>query len=99
MAVYSDANFAQFYDDVYGSEERPASHGSILWKGTDVCMTVHCECGHRAHVDGEFCYYYECAKCGKRYAVGQVVRLIPLTDAQADYAETRHAFYGESDDD
>lgn len=89
---YTDDDFSSFYRDVYGGESKAPPHGWIQWKGTDVCMDVHCECGHHAHVDAEFFYYFECAGCGKRYAVGQVVQMIPLTDGQAKYAATRHSF-------
>lgn len=36
----------------------------IQWKGTDVCMDLHCpKCGHHNHYDGFFAYAVECAKC------------------------------------
>lgn len=50
-------------------------HGWIQWKGTSVCMDVHCTCGYSGHVDVEFFYYYECVGCKRRYAVGSTVKL------------------------
>jgi hypothetical protein len=52
-------------------------HGWIQWKGTDVCMDVHCSCGTSGHVDTEFAYFYRCP-CGKVWAVGQSVKLHEL---------------------
>ena len=39
----------------------------IQWKGTDVCIDLNCECGHYAHYDGYFLYWYKCSKCGRIY--------------------------------
>lgn len=76
------------YEQVYSQDNpRGDAHGWIQWKGTNVCMDVHCECGHHGHVDAEFFYHYECPACHKKYAVGQVVKLIPLTEEQIDYIE------------
>ncbi len=58
-------------------------HGWIQWKGTDVCMDIHCTCGHMGHVDADFFYYYQCPNCDARYAVGQNIMLVPLTEQQA----------------
>lgn len=45
----------------------PEPHGWIQWKGTEVCMDVHCECGALTHVDNEFCYHIKCYACGVVY--------------------------------
>jgi len=82
-------NGNEFYKEMENKDapsERP--YGWIQWKGTDVCMDVHCVCGHHGHVDKDFFYFYKCPKCGKKYAVGAVVKLIPLTDEQASYVES-----------
>ena len=36
----------------------------IQWKGTDVCMDFHCECGEHHHIDAMFVYNVKCHKCG-----------------------------------
>lgn len=36
----------------------------IQWKGTDICMDFHCECGNDFHVDGYFVYSVLCKSCG-----------------------------------
>ncbi len=51
------------------------AEGWIQWKGTDVCMDIHCLCGELTHVDGEFGYYVECSKCGRVYEVDPTVSL------------------------
>ncbi len=53
--------------------------GWIQWKGTDVCMDLHCRCGAHGHIDDMFAYFYRCLACGETFAVGQTVRLYPLS--------------------
>ncbi|WP_145670196.1 hypothetical protein [Bradyrhizobium stylosanthis] len=45
-----------------GSPEE--THAFIQWKGTDVCMDFHCECGAHNHFDGYFAYTVKCQHCG-----------------------------------
>lgn len=45
----------------------PEPHGWIQWKGTNVCMDVHCACGELTHFDGDFLYHVKCGACGKVY--------------------------------
>ena len=52
--------------------------GWIQWKGTSVCMDIHCECGALTHIDAEFCYHVKCCVCGRVYECGGHVRLYPL---------------------
>jgi len=75
-------NYPEFYRQVYTEQDNPPTeaHGWIQWKGTGVCMDTHCSCGYHGHVDADFFYFYECPKCRKKYAVGQTVKLIPLTE-------------------
>lgn len=79
-----------FYEQVHGPESRAFDgkpHGWIQWKGTDVCIDLYCECGSHGHIDGDFLYHYKCAACGRKYALGMNVALIPLTEEQATYVE------------
>jgi hypothetical protein len=69
--------------------DAPAEHGWIQWKGTDVCIDLHCECGELGHFDGEHLYFWRCGKCKKAYYVGQVVKLIGLTDGEAHIMKDR----------
>lgn len=78
-----------FYDDVYkNGNQKGEANGWIQWKGTDVCVDLHCKCGYDGHYDGSFLYFFECPACHAKYAVGQNIKLIPLTDEQANYVET-----------
>ena len=69
-----------------GLKECPkGAHVYIQWKGTEVCMDVHCECGNHAHSDAEFAYFVECAKCHRIYEVGCYTRLYVVShDQRAD---------------
>ena len=53
-------------------------HGWVQWKGTDVCMDVHCECGHSSHVDGDFVYHVKCPACGAVYCCNGHIEFIKL---------------------
>ena len=53
---------SQFIED---KPEQP--HCFIQWKGTDVCMDFHCDCGEHNHYDGMFAYVIRCGKCGKEW--------------------------------
>lgn len=68
------------------------THGWIQWKGTEVCMDVHCACGHHSHIDADFFYFFECVKCGAKYSVGAHVSLHPLTDEEVAYARSGIGF-------
>ena len=91
-----------FYEQVY-SQDNPngESSGWIQWKGTYVCIDLNCKCGHHGHVDAEFFYFYECPVCHTKYAVGQNVKLISLTEDQAKHAAENHCGFTscELDDD
>jgi hypothetical protein len=88
------------YDSVY-SRDNPAgrAHGWIQWKGTDVCIDLHCECGHHGHLHGYFLYYYECPECHKLYALGQNVALIRLTSEEESYVRSECASVIQTDED
>lgn len=53
-------------------------HGWIQWKGTDVCLDLHCECGKLSHFDGDFCYHIKCGYCGKVYECDGHIRIHQL---------------------
>ena len=57
-------------------ENKP--HGWVQWKGTDVCMDVHCECGELTHIDSDFAYHVKCCKCGKIYFCNGHIELIEI---------------------
>ena len=85
-----------YYEQIYGPENKYFSdkpHGWIQWKGTDVCIDLHCSCGHHGHIDDSFFYHYECPKCKTKYAVGQTVALIPLTPEQVEDIKENHVAF------
>jgi hypothetical protein len=63
-------------------------HGWVQWKGTQVCMDVHCKCGELTHVDAEFCYHVKCGKCGTVYMVNGHVELIELESEPEHQVQT-----------
>lgn len=89
-----DDFYTQVYSQDFPVDNRP--HGWIQWKGTKVCIDLHCECGHHGHFDGDFFYAYEC-KCGKKYMVGANVALIALTPEQIAHQEKRATGFKKED--
>ena len=65
------------------ADERSGPHGWVQWKGTGVCMDVHCSCGEHSHIDAEFAYRVRCPCCGAVYHVSGNVRLVPATEEEA----------------
>lgn len=55
-------------------------HGWVQWKGTDVCMDVHCKCGALTHVDADFTYYVKCSACGTVYMCNGHIEFIELKE-------------------
>jgi hypothetical protein len=53
-------------------------HAWIQWKGTNVCMDIHCKCGEMTHVDNDFAYHVKCCKCGTVYFCNGNIELIEL---------------------
>jgi hypothetical protein len=88
----------EFYRAV-SSQDNPADgpHGWVQWKGTDVCIDLHCKCGFHGHYDGDFLYFWECPICHAKYALGCNVKLIELTKDQSDYVESDHIGFKTSD--
>ena len=52
------------------------ARGWIQWKGTDVCIDIHCRCGELSHFDGGFMYYIKCPYCGQVYKADPNIKLI-----------------------
>lgn len=51
-------------DDFLGIDDLPLPYTFLQWKGTDICMDFHCECGADCHFDGFFAYCVKCPHCG-----------------------------------
>jgi hypothetical protein len=69
---------AKTLEDSWKMAKPKAVGGWIQWKGTDVCMDVHCECGEISHIDGMFCYAVKCPACGAVYALVADIDFIKL---------------------
>jgi len=66
-------------------------HGWIQWKGTQVCIDLHCACGTHGHLDVDFMMYQvKCTDCGQHYAVGSNVVLAPMTEEQVATAKEKY---------
>jgi len=95
----NDAMCRMFQDrnrehELIGSRDNPEgdAHGWIQWKGTDVCVDLHCACGSHGHFDGYGMYAVKCVDCGRKYRVGQNIALIELTTPEMVAIEEK---YGE----
>lgn len=78
-------------DDFPGYDRQtalPLPHGWIQWKGTDVCLDLHCDCGINSHLDAEFAYYVRCPGCGQVYSCNGHIELVPLTPEETCVAES-----------
>jgi hypothetical protein len=86
------------YDTIYDNDNPVTpSYGWVQWKGTDVCMDIHCVCGAFGHVDADFVYSLKCGSCGRKYATGQNIKLIELDTpellkAHDSYHDDYHVF-------
>ena len=78
------------------SNDIEACSNNIQWKGTDVCLDFHCECGNSFHVDGYFAYSLRCINCEKIWKLGSEVSVTELTDRD-DY-EYGRALVGDQED-
>lgn len=66
------------------AEVTKGPHGFVQWKGTEVCMDVHCSCGELTHVDADFAYTIRCGACEKLWAVCPNVRLVEISEAELE---------------
>lgn len=51
----------------------------IQYKGTDICMDFHCECGNDTHFDGDFTYAVRCPYCKGVYELSSYINTRKLT--------------------
>lgn len=73
---------AQTDDEATSMQERyeDKPHGWIQWKGTDVCIDIHCVCGAHLHLDVDFLYNVQCAHCKKYFQLNPHIELIELKE-------------------
>lgn len=68
------------YATVAAAAEMEGPHGWIQWKGTDVCIDVHCECGAHLHFDEAFLYFIRCGNCRRTYGVSPYVKIVEVPE-------------------
>lgn len=75
--------YAKTWEEAFDMQEKFDDKPTcfVQWKGTDVCMDVHCKCGAHGHIDGSFTYQVQCLHCKAIYHVGCFVELIELEKA------------------
>lgn len=56
----------------------------IQWKGTTVCMDLHCTCGAHNHFDTDFIYSVQCGQCGAVFDVGTQVQVRRVDEPQGE---------------
>ena len=80
--MFSKAKKAKNKDEAWKMQEtyKGKPHGWIQWKGTDVCMDVHCKCGKHLHFDQDFLYHVECGHCGAVYMCNGHIELIEIEE-------------------
>jgi hypothetical protein len=64
----------------------------VQWKGTDVCLDFHCQCGYHAHFDGDFAYQLRCVRCERVFEMPDTFVLTEATGettAQEPFAPPR----------
>jgi len=66
-------------------EEAPS--GWIQWKGTNICIDIHCKCGYHSHFDGSFMYYFKCPNCQILYAPQQTIAMHELPKEHVDFVK------------
>lgn len=69
-------------EEAFGIQEQYTDqpHGWVQWKGTDVCMDVHCKCGYHSHIDSDFAYHVKCPQCKTVYMCNGHIELIELEE-------------------
>jgi hypothetical protein len=72
----------------------------IQWKGTDVCMDLHCPaCGYHNHYDGYFAYIVGCSKCKMLWRMNSFVTFKPYEPEPHDCPPFWGDEYDPQDDD
>jgi len=59
-------------------------HGWVQWKGTDVCIDIHCDCGEMSHYDGDFMCAIQCPYCNRKYFANGHIQLIEIEKHDGD---------------
>lgn len=83
----------------YKPEALNVPFGWVQWKGTEVCMDLHCKCGALCHVDASFAYFVRCGNCGQEYEMAGYVEARPLSPEEQAARHGVESVCAEADDD
>ncbi len=76
-------------NDIDSERVKDQPHGWIQYKGTDICIDLHCNCGAHLHFDGDFLYAFTCGECSQTYELGANVLLYPVESTQFHVEEIK----------
>lgn len=65
---------------VESTKDTGLSYVEVNWAGTDADLKINCICGKEGYVSGEFCNFFYCDGCGRRYGLKSKVELVELPD-------------------
>lgn len=68
----------------FTTPEGSEAHMFIQWKGTDVCLDLHCPCGEHCHFDGYGAYVVQCPSCGAMFEMGTQVVAKRVTEPRSE---------------
>lgn len=58
-------------------------YGHINWVYTNMCVSIHCECGKVSHYDGNFMHGIQCSYCKRIYHASPRIQLAKV---EVEYA-------------
>ena len=76
IMIAKDLQSAEGKQETFTGQAR----GWVQWKGTDVCIDVHCKCGKISHYDGEYMYNIKCPYCERVYFANPHIQLIEVAE-------------------
>lgn len=83
-----------FLAEVFAADNPPGeAHVSVSWGGTDARVDLHCQCGLHSIFEGFGIEFFRCIGCGNYYALGKVVKLIPLSAEQVAESDRHNICY------
>lgn len=56
------------------------AHGSMQWKGSDIYLDLHCDCGHTSNIKGDAVFFVKCPACNTIFELNGFIQLIKRPD-------------------
>lgn len=69
---------------------RSGPHGWIQFKGSNLCMDVHCVCGELTHIDADFLYHVKCGVCSRVYELSGFIEFKEVPESDCAEGECYH---------